>query len=130
MAPTTWICDTCGMQIAQANDGYVQWQKGGGIQIVHRKDDCAKAGPPDGELSGFVGENGLMALLRLRKSYQLSPDEIDEAIKRLHIGGYDRVRSHLQDAVDNQVYEQNTPIEYPKLTDIEATGKWLDSEGL
>ena len=68
-----------------------------------------------------------MNLLRLRVSYQINADEVDEAIKRIQIKGYDRARHHLQEAIDNRVYEQTTELKYPLEGQIQATCEWLDA---
>lgn len=150
MEYTPIICDTCGQKITAASEGWVEWlmnrqktsPEGFGIRIVHHN---AKSGGDHGcqynehvefersgatlndlPLSFFTTSDGLMLLLSFIGREVLPKEEVIEIIKRLHIPGYERVRSHLEEAISHEIYEPATPPGYPTTSDIERVIEWLD----
>lgn len=115
-----WFCDRCFRPIRRVEDGWVQWWSTGNppngrgerLQLVHHKSasplknsDCGCCFHPNSPLSRsgytvedlplryFVGHEGLMRLFNLLEEEGLPQDEVLEMCKRLHIPGYERVRS-------------------------------------
>lgn len=147
-----WICDKCGELITSVEDGWVQWLSiqgedgyhSEGLQLVHssraakhenrnrciydaqvvwREKDATTA---DSQLRDFIGPNGLMQLLSFIDNRRFkNRSEVVEMIKRIYIPGYDQVRHHLEPAVDQGVFEPNTPQGFPWQSDIKAVQDWL-----
>lgn len=144
----TFACDKCGMPITKIEDGWVEWitvasePKPGnarGFRLVHKhtaipgthtescqydqgvefeKDGGTLADLP---LSDFLGHDGLMELLLKLWDRELPMGEVLELIKRLHIPGYEQARLHFKAAINDGVFEPNTPPGFYSQRDINAT---------
>lgn len=82
-----WICDVCGTVIETPKDGYVIWRSDGDgkdcdFKIIHKSRCDDRSYPSSGELSDFLGAEGLTCLLSF---LTIGPVMIDN-------GGKDRVR--------------------------------------
>ncbi len=149
-----WICDTCGENIENQKDGWVEWivvrngeeREGRDLRLVHHM-PASPLGKPQGcqfdektefskdqgiladlPLENFLGSNGLMRLLSFLSQNELPKEEVLEMIKRLFIPGYDVARHHFKRAIYEGVFEPNMPENYYFLHDIEATIEFLERE--
>jgi len=142
-----WTCDTCGFDIARAEDGWVEWlmvefPKGNGLRLVHaypaspRLDHPSRCqygrvrGLNDLPLEDFVGPNGMMRLLAMLYDERAPKEELLEMIKRLHIPGYEQARHHFDDAIAEGVYEPNTAPGYPHQRQIKAVLDFIEQRNL
>jgi hypothetical protein len=152
MKTTTWICDTCGGTIANAEDGWVEWltrredgkRSGRGLRLVHRwvsspRTDarrCQYDGDlefkknkhtiSDTDLPSMLGPGGLMDLLSMVSDDEVPKEESLEMIKRLHISGYEQARRHFKRAISEGIFEPNTKPGYYNMSDIQATIEWAE----
>ncbi len=117
---TKWTCDRCFRSIERVEDGWVQWLSTGGypnvraerLQLVHHKSASPLTNSDDGcyfnqqsmregfgylvedlPLASFVGQAGLMRLFDLLEEGELPQKEVLELAKRLHVPGYEKLRS-------------------------------------
>jgi hypothetical protein len=135
-------CDSCGKDITDVADGWVEWisfterdKVGKGLRVVHKnglfKDKCQYNQDAiyqkfsgilnDNYLENFVGPDGLMRLLVMISESELPTNEVLEMIKRLHISGYDQAREHFEQAIRKGIFEPNMPKNFYNQSDIEAT---------
>lgn len=140
---TSWICDTCGELIEQAEDGCVEWiglpspegspSKCRDIHIVHydssspRRGGCQfnpdrESAKDEGGVAGFAlpeyqGPDGLMRLLEMIAEPELPTPEVLEIIKRIHIPGYEHARRHFERSLAEEI-----------ITEDVAPGYWLQRE--
>jgi len=146
-----WICDTCGTLIKLPSDGRMEWlefkiggvSKGRGLRLVHHLSasphkatstvgcysyvEAYSSGLCDGELSEFLGDDGLMFLLSKLANDQLPQDEVIEMIKRLHVSGYEKARLHFDAAASADVFEPSVDKGYYSKQDIEAVLEFIKS---
>ncbi|WP_218155427.1 hypothetical protein [Modicisalibacter xianhensis] len=147
-----WTCDVCGGPIKSAKDGWVEWlfqhgeaEKEYGLRLVHhrpaspRADGCqydgrleyarSKSSVKDLDLEFFSSADGLMHLLEMVSQDRFEDrEEILQMIKRLHVPGYEKAHRHLEAAVAEEVFEPNSPPNYPFQHQIQLTNEWLDSQ--
>ena len=115
-----WICDVCHRKIEKPEDGWVEWialpdgKVGHDLRLVHHRPasplavgcqfDKEAERRKDGGFIGdlpltmFMGPGGLMRLLTFIEDHKLPTEDVLEMIKRIHIPGYERVRSYLSEA--------------------------------
>ena len=145
---TGWICDRCGEVIETAGDGWLQWvgvpdESDGptmrGLSLVHhfpasprkqRHEDGCQFDPQefrkdrgivkDMHLDAFCGADGLMLFLSLISQKAASVAEILEMVKRIHIPGNERARSHFEHAIAEGVIGPNLPEGFYWQSDIRA----------
>jgi hypothetical protein len=149
MKPTsTWTCDHCRLPIEKLEDGWLEWlipEKGKTcelpLRIVHNRGACCYRGRErvlasqglqvqDMHLDAYTGPDGLILLLRILHEGHAPKDSVIEAIKRLHVPGYERARGQFKRAIEAGVFEANTTGGFYPMCDIEAVNAWLDSEGI
>ena len=147
----TWICDTCGESITKHSDGWVEWisfpdeentgkRKGRGFRLVHASHaspikSCQVGGTyermggkglvMDRTLEHFIGPDGLMLLLSYILEEDVSNQQVLEMIKRIHIPGYEQVRSHINEAMSKGAFYPNLPEGYYSQSQIKATLDYL-----
>jgi hypothetical protein len=120
-----WICDTCGELIAEAKDGWLEWQRKErpdgsygrfAFRICHhllaspRKKEnpegCYRNKQSHNHLREFLGPDGLTAFVGM-----IERGEIDdlknwaEIVRRLFTPGYEEARQHFREAVEEGLLE-------------------------
>lgn len=144
-----WICDTCGTQISNVDDGWVEWQvrqeKGAWVnhspRLVHNGSSSplgvgcqydqrvlhANGGNivSDLPLSHFVGADGLITLLGFISEGYFELEQCLELIKRTQVPDYDLVRGHFEEAIGAGVFEPNSKPGYYDVDEIQAVKRWL-----
>ena len=146
MINIAWYCDSCGREIKNASDGWVEWKtnsdhRGYGMRLVHHRNNCQyngaevyrqeKATLSDLDLGFFSSQNGLMDLLQMISDDQfLDKEEVLEMIKRIHINGYEKVRNYLDLAISEGVFDPNTKPGYPLEYQIKMVSDWMDKQGI
>ncbi len=151
MKTATWICDTCGGEISDVSQGWVEWltrvdgdeRAGRGLRLVHHwpaspkqgkyrcqyntEDEHKKDGSTllDSPLEHFWGADGLMRLLGLLSEDELPKADVIEMIKRLHIGGYELARRHFEGAIADGAFDTNTKPGFHTQAQIKTTLDWL-----
>lgn len=142
-------CDSCGQQIENINDGWVEWisfskkdQIGKGLRIVHKsgtfQHKCnynqdvvyRETGGilSDASLVEFIGPDGLMRLLAMISESKLPTEEVLEVIKRLNIPGYDKARSHFEDAIQAGIFQPSMAKNFYCQSNINETIKFIGSK--
>ncbi|USE00240.1 hypothetical protein JKJ11_15135 [Vibrio sp. SCSIO 43133] len=141
----SWTCDSCGREIESVEDGWVEWRsylskerQDDGFRLVHHRridKQCAYdedklfaegAILADGALEWYLSTNGLMMLLSYIHDDSIKKDEVVEMIKRLHIEGYEQARLHFNEAIQEGIFEPNTPPNFYWKEDIDATLRYLE----
>ncbi len=148
MKNETWVCDSCGDEIQNVNQGWIEWLvpisedrvAGHGLRLVHRYSGgdrfrCQynderefKNGYHiyDSSLCDFIGADGLMKLLGKISDDDLPREEILEMIKRLHVPGYEKARRHFERAISEGVFEPNSKRGFYSQSNILATLEWAE----
>jgi len=150
---TLYICDNCGNEIENINNGWVEWLSrregsefvGRGLRLVHdypssprgvggcqynekQESDRDGSGLRDRGLESFVGPDGLMSLLEFLHDKELPDDEIMEMIKRLHVPGYESVKHCINDALAEGVIEINNNPGFYSQGEISAVQEWSENQ--
>jgi hypothetical protein len=144
-----WVCDTCGMHIRNADEGYVEWQNReededvirSAPRIVHARPSSpkpygcqydqdevfAKCGATVGDLSlsELVGPSGLVSLLEFVSEGYFGLEPCLDLIQRVHVPDYDLVRNHFEKAISEGVIEPSGKPGYYDAQDIESVKSWL-----
>lgn len=148
----SWFCDRCGNLIQEPEHGWVEWLVNGegegvgyGLRLVHQalhsplgRGKCqyheeaefniSKAIVCDGLLERFLGPDGLMYLLSWLERDSLPKAAVLEMIRRLHIKGYEEVRSYIGRAVADGVIDRPYPAGYLSQEEIASVLSWLRAE--
>lgn len=148
---TQWTCDTCGKPITQPALGRLEWHasdgangstKCGKLRLVHHTPEAGRSCCYNEDqvykehgatvqslmLTDFLGAGGLMEFLDRLAQGEFPPKELIEMIKRLHIPGYEQVREHLKEAIDEGVFEPNTAEGFPSQSQIKDVCDWLNAK--
>lgn len=140
-----WICDICDQPIIAVADGWVEWylrQTGklwtySRVRLVHH---CTFHSPEmqervrmgrwrigiddelyDCPLSELLGEGGRTELLSMLEGAAGPNTELLKMFKRLHVPGYERMRFHYGDAIQEGIIPQSSTPGYPTPEDIDTT---------
>ena len=155
MKKQTWICDTCGQEIKEAEHGWVEWLtargdghgRSSGLRLVHhnkyspkqppsycsynaiKESDNANSSVCDQHLTGFLGSDGLMELLTFLHTKEFADEEeVLQMIKRLHVPGYEQAFPHINEAIAEGVFEPNGPVFYVSKNQIDAVIEWTEQK--
>ena len=111
--------------------GYGTGPRGGGRCQYNENEETKKDGAilSDLGLDRFVGADGLMELLILVDEGRLPKNEVIEMIKRLHIPGYEEARRSFHSAIQEGVFEPNTPLGFYSQSEIKATLEYAERQG-
>lgn len=145
-----WICDQCGQQISDVDDGWVEWLQrplpsdrweSHSLRLVHQRvasplqggcqhnEDAWRARDRsivgDLPLSSFLGPDGLMTLLEFASDQRFELDVLIELIKRLHIPGYEQARNSFDAAIGDGAFEPNTKPGFYSQSNIQSTLRWI-----
>ena len=146
----SWKCDTCGKQIENIEDGWIEWLSKEeppiqyGLRLVHHRPaspikteyGCQynedeeyknnKAIIQDLSLEECIGADGLMNLIELIYENQLPNEEILEMMKRLHIPKYEQARDYLQSAISQGIIEPNQREGCFSQEQLDEVCKWAE----
>jgi hypothetical protein len=144
-----WRCTTCGDLITRIEDGWVEWlaseEESGrptmrGVRLVHRRGASPISGGCQYDvhqefqsdhsiveglsLARFVGPDGLMLLLSLIASGEVSAFEVIELAKRVQIPGYEQARDLFQMAIENGLLSPSIGKGFYLQSEIQALLRW------
>jgi hypothetical protein len=119
MIERTWTCDQCYQAIEKAEEGWAEWlyeagKPGRGLRLVHHNSKCQyrphHGKSADCDLVRYLTPEGLIDLLALVHEDNLPLPMVVEMVKRLHLPGYEEVRSRINEAIENGFIE---PTDHP-----------------
>ncbi|PRY82872.1 hypothetical protein [Alkalibacterium olivapovliticus] len=137
MDNTRWVCDKCSEYINTPEEGYVEWYRDNksnklhNFHIVHQTKECMydeqrvfnneNSSTPGNHLFAFLGNDGLIRLLRLLGSEDLlDRQEVINLSLRLQVPSYDTGLNRFDEAWSKGYI--NGPINgvyYPSVGQIE-----------
>jgi len=145
-----WVCDVCHEKIERAEDRWVQWitqpygKVGRDLRLVHHRpasplpEGCQfdsqteytkdKGAIGDLPLTSFMGPSGLMRLMAFIADQVVPTEEVLEMIKRIHVPGYERVRFHLKEAANEEIFDPKFGPGIIIEPQIDLVIQWLDSK--
>jgi hypothetical protein len=115
--PKQWYCDSCGLVIEKAEDGWLEWyedtetNQSAGFRIVHHDQRCQynwgkldrkNKSLSDGHLQNFTGYDGFSILLGMFDyANPTDPHELTEIIRRIHLPNYEEARQYWDEAKED-----------------------------